>query len=53
MDTGATACVVLITPDKIYCSNAGDSRGCLSRSKKEVPLSYDHKPNGEIELARI
>jgi serine/threonine protein phosphatase PrpC len=30
-DTGTTACVVLLTPDKIYCSNAGDSRGVLNR----------------------
>ena len=32
MDVGCTACVVLITPDEIYCSNAGDSRGVLSKS---------------------
>ena len=53
MDTGTTACVVLITPTEIYCSNAGDSRGCLSRDKAAVPLSYDHKPNNEEELNRI
>jgi serine/threonine protein phosphatase PrpC len=53
MDTGATSCVVLITPDKIICANAGDSRGVLSKNKKVVPLSYDHKPNGDIEKKRI
>lgn len=53
MDTGTTACVVLITPDKIFCSNAGDSRGCLSRKGKEVPLSYDHKPQNDEEIKRI
>lgn len=42
-DTGSTACVVLITPDKIYCSNAGDSRGVLNAGGKAEPLSKDHK----------
>lgn len=55
MDVGCTACVVLITPDEIYCSNAGDSRGVLSKAnpKQVVPLSYDHKPGNDIEIARI
>ena len=53
MDTGCTACVVLITPTEIVCSNAGDSRGCLSRDKVAVPLSYDHKPGNDEELKRI
>ena len=53
MDTGTTACVVLITPTEIYCSNAGDSRGCLSRDGKAVPLSDDHKPDNQDELKRI
>jgi len=52
-DTGTTACVVLITPDKIFCSNAGDSRGVLNRGGKVVELSYDHKPDNEGEIARI
>ena len=53
MDTGTTACVVLVTPTEIYCSNAGDSRGCLSRDGKAVPLSDDHKPDNHDELKRI
>lgn len=53
VDTGTTACVVLITPTHIYCSNAGDSRGCLSRDGHAVPLSDDHKPDNDDELARI
>jgi serine/threonine protein phosphatase PrpC len=28
-DTGATACIVLVTDDEIVCANAGDSRGVL------------------------
>jgi len=44
-DTGTTSCVVLMTEDKIYCANAGDSRGVLSRAGKAVELSHDHKPD--------
>jgi protein phosphatase 2C family protein 2/3 len=41
---GCTANVVLITPEFIYCANAGDSRAvaCVSGQTKE--LSKDHKP---------
>jgi serine/threonine protein phosphatase PrpC len=53
VDTGTTACVVLITPQMIYCSNAGDSRGVLCRDGKAVALSDDHKPDNEDELKRI
>jgi len=28
-EVGTTACVVLLTPDMIYCSNSGDSRAIL------------------------
>lgn len=56
-DAGATATMVIITPDKIYCANAGDSRTVLVRrgaAKFEtVPLSVDHKPSDEVEKARI
>lgn len=41
---GCTANVVLITPDKIYCANAGDSRAVAFVNKSVNPLSYDHKP---------
>jgi len=53
-DTGTTACVVFVTDSHIYCSNAGDSRGVLSRGNKGViGLSEDHKPDNAEELARI
>ena len=29
-EAGSTSCVILITPDKIYCANAGDSRAVLN-----------------------
>ena len=52
-DTGTTSCVVLITPTKIYCANAGDSRGVLYCDTNSVGLSEDHKPDNELELRRI
>jgi serine/threonine protein phosphatase PrpC len=42
---GCTAIVVVISPDKIYIANAGDSRAVLSRGGKTVALSEDHKPS--------
>ncbi len=44
MGTGCTANVVLITPNKIFTANAGDSRSILSRKGTAIPLSFDHKP---------
>lgn len=38
---------------KIYIANAGDSRCVLGRAGKALPLSFDHKPEDEIELRRI
>ena len=52
-DTGTTSCVVLITPDEIYCANAGDSRAVLKTGDKAVPLSLDHKPDLPGERNRI
>ena len=53
MDAGATSCVVFVTRDRIFTANAGDSRAVLSKAKKAVALSEDHKPNNEEELSRI
>lgn len=51
---GCTACVCLITPDTIYCSNAGDSRAVLGlKNGKLIELSYDHKPENDGEMKRI
>ena len=50
---GCTATVVLITPNEIYCANAGDSRTVMSKGAKSVELSKDHKPEDEGELKRI
>lgn len=52
-ERGCAANVVLITPDEIYCANAGDCRAVLSRNGGEIPLSKDHKPKNEEEKKRI
>ncbi|CAK7269055.1 Protein phosphatase 2C 2 [Sporothrix epigloea] len=51
--SGCTACVSLITDDKIYCANAGDSRAVLGVKGRAKPLSFDHKPQNDGEKARI
>ena len=38
-DTGSTSCVVFITPTKIFCANAGDSRAVLCRDGSAIALS--------------
>lgn len=53
MSVGCTACVVLITQDKIITANAGDSRAVLCRKGHALPLSYDHKPENQGERERI
>lgn len=54
---GCTANVSLIHNGKVYCANSGDSRTvCWTKSGNTyqcVPLSYDHKPDGDIEKKRI
>jgi len=53
-DSGTTANVVIIAPQWVVCSNAGDSRSVFSKNgNKAVPLSYDHKPDDEEEERRI
>lgn len=51
--SGCTACVGLITEDKIFIANAGDSRSVLGVKGRAKPLSVDHKPQNEGEKARI
>lgn len=38
---------------KIFVANAGDSRAVMGVGGKAVPLSFDHKPEGEEEIKRI
>jgi len=51
--SGATAVCALITYKEIVVANVGDSRCVLSRSKKAIDLSRDHKPELQSERTRI
>jgi len=51
--TGCTASAVIIEGDKIYASNAGDSRAVLCKKGVAYPLSIDHKPDLDTERTRI
>ena len=51
--SGCTAVCTLVTPKYIICANAGDSRSVLGTDGSAKPLSYDHKPNLELERKRI
>ncbi|KAI9811589.1 MAG: Protein phosphatase 2C 2 [Pycnora praestabilis] len=51
--SGCTASVGIISKNKIYVGNAGDSRSVLGVKGRAKPLSFDHKPQNEGEKARI
>mmetsp|Transcript_16388 Transcript_16388/g.35426 ORF Transcript_16388/g.35426 Transcript_16388/m.35426 type:complete len:571 (-) Transcript_16388:120-1832(-) len=51
--SGSTGVIVLITPHHFICANAGDSRAILSKKNEVLPLSFDHKPNNDVELTRV
>jgi len=52
---GCTSNVILIDHNlrKIYVANAGDSRCVMGYGGKCMPLSFDHKPEGPVEIERI
>lgn len=52
---GCTANVVMVdySANKLFVANAGDSRCIMGRAGNVVPLSFDHKPENEVEIARI
>ncbi|XP_037553418.1 protein phosphatase 1G [Nematolebias whitei] len=52
-DSGTTAVVALIRGKQLIVANAGDSRCVVSERGKAVDMSYDHKPEDEVELVRI
>lgn len=52
-DSGCAATSVIVTPSKIVCGNAGDSRTIMSINGYAKALSYDHKPSNEGEKTRI
>ncbi len=55
--SGSTLVSVLISGEKLWCANVGDSRAILVRCVNEIwsahPLSNDHKPGNSGELERI
>jgi serine/threonine protein phosphatase PrpC len=51
--SGATGCIVIITPTYILCANVGDSRCVLSVDGFTKALSTDHKPEDMKERERI
>ncbi|KAH1276746.1 Protein phosphatase type 2C 3 [Aspergillus fumigatus] len=51
--SGCTAAVSVISKNKIWVANAGDSRSVLGVKGRAKPLSFDHKPQNEGEKARI
>ncbi|KAF7512399.1 hypothetical protein GJ744_001334 [Endocarpon pusillum] len=51
--SGCTASVGIVSKDKIWVANAGDSRSVLGVKGRAKPLSFDHKPQNEGEKARI
>merc|ERR1711936_798554 len=52
-DSGCTAVVALLAGTKLYVANAGDSRCVVCRDGVAVEMSFDHKPEDEVELKRI
>lgn len=51
--SGCTAVVALIVGREVIVANAGDSRCIICRNGKSVEMSFDHKPEDEIEFERI
>jgi len=54
-DSGTTCILTLYQKNtgELLVGNIGDSRGVLCRAGLAVDLSYDHKPEDDIELTRI
>lgn len=51
--SGCTAVVALMAGRELYVANAGDSRCVVCRAGKVVEMSFDHKPEDDIEFERI
>ena len=53
MPSGTTAVAALVTPNKVYLINLGDSRGIYFKGNKLIGRTIDHKPDLESETKRI
>lgn len=51
--SGCTAVVALLAGRELFVANAGDSRCVVCRGGKVVEMSFDHKPEDDIEFQRI
>mgnify|MGYP006091663967 CR=1 FL=1 len=51
--SGCTSVTALVSDTHIIVSNSGDSRSVLGTNKTFRPMSFDHKPNNQIEQDRI
>eukprot|EP01116_Phalansterium_solitarium_P009143 TRINITY_DN23177_c0_g1_i1.p1 TRINITY_DN23177_c0_g1~~TRINITY_DN23177_c0_g1_i1.p1 ORF type:complete len:335 (+),score=67.77 TRINITY_DN23177_c0_g1_i1:197-1201(+) len=49
---GATALLVLVSQDRVYVANVGDTRAVICRGGKAERLSFDHKPTEEEDRIR-
>ena len=45
--------VALLRGKELVVGNAGDSRCVVSRGGQALEMSFDHKPEDDLELARI
>lgn len=52
-DSGCTAVAAVLKGKQLWVANAGDSRCIVCRNGKVVEMSFDHKPEDEIEFNRI
>lgn len=52
-ETGSCAIIAFIFDNKVIIANVGDSRAVISKNKKAIQLSVDHKPNEASEQERI
>uniref|UniRef100_A0A7S1TLS0 PPM-type phosphatase domain-containing protein n=1 Tax=Erythrolobus australicus TaxID=1077150 RepID=A0A7S1TLS0_9RHOD len=50
---GCTSVVALVAGERLYVANAGDSKAVLCRGGQAVAMSFEHKPQSDIETARI
>ena len=51
--SGTTCVMVFQVGERIICANVGDSRAIMVKGNKDIPLSFDQKPDDPEESKRI
>lgn len=51
--SGSTAVCTLVSPHHLFIANCGDSRAVLSRDRRPIFSTLDHKPMNPVEKERI